>query len=121
MGAMAAHGYGIARYGMGLHAGTTTFQSLTMGQLLHPISRRSERHTIFSGEKLPANRYLTIALGGSFALQILTMFVPGLRSLLGLTPIGLLDGAVIAGTAALPLLVNEGTKLIGSNQSEKGE
>jgi Ca2+-transporting ATPase len=38
------------------------------------------------------------------------MVVPGLRSLLGLTPVGLLDGLVISGAALLPLAVNEATK-----------
>ncbi|MGC8494866.1 MAG: HAD-IC family P-type ATPase [Syntrophobacteraceae bacterium] len=116
-GAMAAYAYGIARYGLGAQAGTITFQSLTMGQLLHSISCRSETHSLFRGESLPPNRYLQLALGGSLALQLLTMLVPGLRNLLGLTPIGLLDGAVIAGTAALPLLLNEATKSpIGNEQ-----
>lgn len=111
-GAMTAYGYGIMRYGMGANAGTMAFQSLTMGQLLHALSCRSETHGLFSGVKLPPNPYLTMALGGSFALQTLTIFFPGLRALLGLTPVGLLDGTVIAGTAALPLLINEGTKLL---------
>ena len=79
-GAMGAYAYGIARYGLGARAGTLTFQSLTMGQLLHSISCRSEKHSIFSGEKLPPNRYLTMALGGSFAFQMLTIFVPGLET-----------------------------------------
>jgi P-type Ca2+ transporter type 2C len=116
-GAMAAYAYGIARYGLGPQAGTMTFQSLTMGQLLHAISCRSEKHTIFSEEKLPPNPYLTGALTGSFALQLCTILVPGLRQFLGLSPIGLLDGAVIAGTALLPLLVNEGTKKIGAEEA----
>ncbi len=109
-GALAAYAYGMARYGLGQQAETLTFQSLTMGQLLHSISCRSEKHSIFSGEKLPPNLYLKMALGGSLALQMLTVLVPGLRSLLGLCPIGFLDGVVIAGTAALPLLINEATK-----------
>lgn len=115
-GSMAAYAYGIARYGLGPQAGTMTFQSLTLGQLLHAISCRSEKSGIFRGEKLPSNPYLTMALGGSLTLQVLTMVVPGLRSLLGLTPIGLLDGAVIAGTAVLPLLVNEATKRGGADE-----
>lgn len=115
LGAMTAYGYGILRYGMGANAGTLAFQSLTMGQLLHSLSCRSEKHSMFKGEKLPSNPYLNTALAGSFALQLLTIFVPGLRTLLGLTPIHLLDGAVIAGTAALPLLVNEGTKSLGAD------
>ena len=51
-----------------------------------------------------------MALGGSLVMQFLTMVVPGLRSLLGLAPVGLLDGLVISGSALLPLLVNEATK-----------
>lgn len=114
LGAMTAYGYGIMRYGTGANAGTLAFHSLTMGQLLHALSCRSETHGFFDGRQLPPNPYLTVALSGSFAVQCLTIFLPGLRGLLGLTPINLLDGAVIAGTAALPLLINEGTKVMGT-------
>ena len=43
-------------------------------------------------------------------MQILTMLIPGLRAILGTTPMGLADLAVVAGTSVLPLLINEGTK-----------
>jgi Ca2+-transporting ATPase len=109
-GALTAYGYGIARYGMGPQAGTMAFTSLTIGQLLHSLSCRSDHISIFSREKLPSNRYLNIALGGSLFLQVLAMAVPGLRSLLGITRIGLIDGAVIGASALLPLFVNEMTK-----------
>jgi Ca2+-transporting ATPase len=109
-GALGAYGYGIARYGRGQKAGTLAFLSLTVGQLLHAISCRSEQHSIFGKEKMQPNRYLTAALGGSFAIQLLAMVIPGLRNLLGITPIGILDGLVIGGAAVVPLLVNEGTK-----------
>ncbi len=112
LGAMAAYGYGILRHGTGASAGTLAFHSLTTGQLLHALSCRSEHHSFLRGDKLPPNPHLSLALGGSLALQALTVLVPGLRGLLGLTPIGLLDGAVVAVSAALPLLVNEGTKAI---------
>ncbi len=109
-GTLGAYGYGIARYGMGQKAGSLAFLSLTTGQLLHAISCRSERHSIFGREKLPPNKYLNMALGGSFAIQLLAMVIPGLRNLLGIAPISVLDGVVIGGSAVLPLLVNEGTK-----------
>jgi Ca2+-transporting ATPase len=54
----------------------------------------------------------------------LTMAVPGLRSLLGLAPVSLLDGLVISGSAVLPLLVNEATKQLptdGADDHEKLE
>lgn len=109
-GALGAYGYGIARYGMGQSAGTMAFMSLTTGQLLHALSCRSERYSIFDKEKLPSNKYLNIAIGGSFALQVIVMAVPGLRNLLGIAPINIIDGIVIGGSAVAPFLVNESTK-----------
>ncbi|MEJ2672878.1 MAG: HAD-IC family P-type ATPase [Deltaproteobacteria bacterium] len=111
-GALSAFGYGWLRYGLGNQASTLAFHSLTTGQLLHAISCRSERHSIFSQEKLPPNRYLNLALGGSLLVQIAAMFLPGVRSILGLAPMGLLDGLVIGSSALLPLLVNESTKIL---------
>jgi Ca2+-transporting ATPase len=109
-GALSAYGYGIMRYGMGQRTGTLAFMSLSIGQLLHAISCRSEKHSIFEREKMPSNRYLNIAIGGSLGLQLITMAIPGLRNLLGITPISISDGIVVGGSALLPLLVNEGTK-----------
>jgi Ca2+-transporting ATPase len=108
-GALSAYGYGMLRYGPA-GASTLAFHSLTTGQLLHAVSCRSEKHSIFSPEKLPPNPYLNLALGGSLLVQVAAMFIPGVRSVLGLGPVGLLDGLVIGGTALLPLLVNEATK-----------
>jgi Ca2+-transporting ATPase len=109
-GSLGAFGYGIWRYGLGAQASTLAFHSLTAGQLLHAVSCRSERHSLFSSQRLPANPYLNWAVGGSLALQGLTIFIPGLRSLLNLAPIGVMDGLVIGAAAVLPLLVNEATK-----------
>jgi Ca2+-transporting ATPase len=67
---------------------------------------------LFSKEKMPANQYLNTALVGSLGVQGVAMAVPGLRNLLGITPVGLVDVAVIGGSAILPLLVNETTKSV---------
>ncbi|MDJ0800320.1 MAG: HAD-IC family P-type ATPase [Calothrix sp. MO_167.B12] len=111
---LAAYGYGINRYGIGPQASTIGFMSLTSAQLLHALSCRSKTHSIFSRNQLPPNHYLTYALGGSFALQILAAIVPGLKGLLQVTPINLLDGAVITTSAVLPLLANEGVKTLNN-------
>ncbi|MFB2982032.1 cation-translocating P-type ATPase, partial [Microseira sp. BLCC-F43] len=107
---LAAYGYALSKYGIGAQASTIGFMSLTSAQLLHALYCRSKKHSIYSGEKLPPNQYLTLALGGSFALQILAAFVPGLRGLLQIAPLNIVDTAVIGTSAVLPLLVNEGTK-----------
>lgn len=108
-GALATYGYALARYGAGPAATTHAFTTLTIGQLLHAYSVRSER-SVLSDRALPANRYLDVALGASLAAQLAALFVPGLRSLLGTASIGLVDAGVIAGGAGVPFLVNQLTK-----------
>ena len=107
---MGAYGVGIGIYGMGPKATSLAFQSLTFGQLLHAFSCRSDSQGIFSKEKPPSNPYLNLAIGGSLALQVLTMVIPGFRQLLGLTPLNLFDVAVVGGSAVLPLVINESRK-----------
>ncbi|MCU0567581.1 MAG: cation-transporting P-type ATPase [Oculatellaceae cyanobacterium Prado106] len=116
--ALGAYGYGIWRYGISAQSSTIGFMSLTLAQLMHALSCRSMTRGLFSPDPLPPNGYLTIALGGSVSLQILSAVVPGLSGLLKTTPIHLLDGMVIAGSAFLPLLVNEGTKGFGKRPGD---
>jgi Ca2+-transporting ATPase len=109
-GTMASYGFAVARHGLGPQAGTVAFMTLTLGQLLHAYSCRSERQSIFSATKGPRNRYLDLAIGGSVALQILALLVPGLRTLLGTTRVNAMDVASIAAGATLPFLLNEASK-----------
>jgi Ca2+-transporting ATPase len=126
-GTMGAYGYGIMLYGMGPRAGTMAFMGLTLGQILHALSCRSEKFSIYDRvgangrPPLPPNRYLDTAIAGSLALQGLAIAVPGLRSLLGLAPIGLLDWLVVGGAAVTPLLVNEATKGMGTMRQKTKE
>ncbi len=114
---LAAYGYALTKYGIGAPASTIGFMSLTSAQLLHALYCRSKTHSIYSGKKLPPNQYLTLALGGSFALQILAAFVPGLKGLLQIAPIDIVDTAVIGTSAVVPLLLNEGTKELAASQA----
>jgi Ca2+-transporting ATPase len=107
---LGAYAFGIATYGMGARAGSIAFQSLTIGQLLHALSCRSQSRRIFDKERLPRNRYLDLALGGSLAIQAMTMFVPTLRRFLGLTQLNPLDMAVIGGSSLVALVLNETSK-----------
>jgi Ca2+-transporting ATPase len=119
-GALGAYGYGVVRYGVGPRAGTLAFMSLASGQLLHAVSCRSEKFSIFDKNKLPPNKYLNIALGGTFFLQALAMTIPGIRSLLGITPIGVLDGIIAGASALLPFVVNETSKNYRNSSGELG-
>jgi magnesium-transporting ATPase (P-type) len=120
-GALSAYGYGLMRYGIGPQASTMAFTSLTIGQLLHAISCRSETHRVLSAEPLSPNRYLNLALLGSFTVKVLALVVPGLRSLLGIAPIDLLDSLVIGGSALFPLVVNEASKSLGAKTVSDGQ
>ncbi|AFM22950.1 cation-translocating P-type ATPase [Desulfomonile tiedjei] len=107
---LTAYGYGLLRHGAGPYAGTIAFQSLTNAQILHALSCRSEVKTIFDAEPSPPNPYLKAAIATSLGLQIVIQFVPGLRSLLGLTPLALSDWLVVGGASVIPLLMSEASK-----------
>ncbi|MCG6551633.1 MAG: cation-transporting P-type ATPase [Candidatus Magnetominusculus sp. LBB02] len=107
---LGAYAYGISRYGLSPRAGNMAFLSLSTSQLLHAISCRTDKHNIFSKETLPPNKYMNIALGGSFLLQLLALTVPGLRNLLRISPVNLMDALVAGSASVLPLLINEVTK-----------
>jgi Ca2+-transporting ATPase len=107
---LASYGYGLLKYGAGATASTFAFQTLTTSQILHALTCRSETRTIFDKEKAPPNRYLTIAVVASLGFQLLSQLVPGLRNLLGVTPITLVDTALIGVTSVLPMLVTEAAK-----------
>jgi Ca2+-transporting ATPase len=104
---LAAFAYGLARYGPGARATTLAFQSLTVTQLLHAFSCRSESRKPPWGGKRVRNRYLEWAVDGSLALQALTILLPPLRQFLGLTALDAVDVAVVTGGALLSLATNE--------------
>lgn len=112
---LGAYGYGIYRYGIGCEASAMAFLSLTTSQLFHAISCRSETNSIFGGTDLPPNRYLTVAVAGSLVLQGAALFIPGLRSLLGIGSIRGLDALVVGGNALIPFIINEAIKKQGSS------
>jgi Ca2+-transporting ATPase len=111
-GALGAYGFGLVRYGMGAQATTLAFMSLSVSQIVHALSCRSKSSLLFEreGKPLQSNPYLHLAVGGTLSMQAAALMVPGLRSLLGITPIRLLDGLVIGASALWPFLFNETTK-----------
>lgn len=107
---LGAYGYGLARYGISPQSKSIAFMSLSTSQLIHAYTCRTEKHTILDGGKLPANKYLHAAVGGTMLLQLLVMLVPPLRNLLGVTPLKGTDAVVAGASALVPLIINESTK-----------
>lgn len=107
---LVTYGYALWNYGIGLHASTIGFMSLTLAQLLHAISCRSQSRVLLSSHHRPTNLYLVIALIGSIGLQLITFAIPPLQHLLQIVPLNRIDIAVITLSAVLPLMVNEFAK-----------
>jgi Ca2+-transporting ATPase len=108
--ALAGYLYAITRYGVGPRASTVAFNTLTISELLHAISCRSRTHSFYHDKFLPKNLYLELALGGSVAAQIAANLIPGIRRLLGMTPMSVMDTLVVLTSSGLPLLINEALK-----------
>lgn len=113
-GTMGAHDWALRRYGLGMKTNTVSFTTIVMAQLLQASSCRSPRP--FSlGE--PRNPYLFWTIAGTAALQAATFFPP-LRSILGTLPLGGADLAIGAAGAAVPYLLTETSKLLGTGRKK---
>jgi Ca2+-transporting ATPase len=109
--ALGAFGVALSRSGDAARASTVAFSTLSAAQLLYALACRSDSRSglIRLGDNVP----LVAGVGGMLALQAATLAVPPLRSLLGLTPLGLSDLALVGIGAATPLLMREALKTGG--------
>ncbi|MEN2994051.1 MAG: cation-translocating P-type ATPase [Thermodesulfovibrio sp.] len=103
--------YGVSRYGISPSSSTIAFLTLSLSQILHAYSCRSRYRSFFSGNTF-SNKYLNLAVGGTLLLQVAAMFISGLRNLLGLTPLKMLDYGVIFLATLGSFFANEGLKKI---------
>jgi Ca2+-transporting ATPase len=101
--ALGAHAVGLVRYGAGPQATSVAFSTLTTAQLLHALTYRARS----SGA---GGRVLLGTVAGTIGLQLGAMAFPPLRRILGLTPLGLADWALVGAGSMLPLVVNELTR-----------
>ena len=110
-GALAAYGIGVLRYGMGPVAQTMAFASLLGAQLLHVLLARAGDGPIL-GSHRPRNRTLMAGMALSAGLQMLALFFPPMRAVLGGTALGLVDVGIAAAGAVLPIALIEIERLI---------
>jgi Ca2+-transporting ATPase len=112
-GTLGAYAWALRRYAAGPKARSVAFMTLTIAQLLHALSCRSEHRSIFDRDLGPMNWPLKLGVGGSLALQLVATVIPGLGSLLGLARLRPVDWLAVALGAGLPLLTNEALKKAG--------
>jgi Ca2+-transporting ATPase len=120
-GTLGAFLYGLRRYGPGPAASTLAFNTLTLNELAHAFSSRSNHRILFSDHSLPPNPHLVKAIAGMGGLQLLVSVLPGARRLLGTTPLGVADIAVIAAGVFIPLIINEASKPGNATQTVVGK
>lgn len=80
-------------------------------QNLHVFNCRSETRSAF-GHSLRGNRWLVPAVVAAQAAHLGAMYVPGLRDVLGLAPVGLADWLAVAGGSLGLVAVMEGYKAL---------
>jgi Ca2+-transporting ATPase len=110
-GSLAAYTYALRTGGGGPRASTLAFLTLTGTQLLHTLSARSDKHSIFDRKHLETNRYIPMSIVGGLGLTLLSQFTPA-RNLLGSVPIPARDWIVILACAVAPFLAIELQKTI---------
>jgi Ca2+-transporting ATPase len=106
-GTLASYGWALARYGTGPRANSVAFTSLTLAQLLHMFTARSDTSSLFDAKRLPMNAPFASVFMVGCVMQLGTLFFPPLRRLLGTVALGPVD--LLAGLlgAAGPYVVNE--------------
>jgi len=109
--ALGAGLFGAMRYGLSSpQARTMAFGSLTSAQLLHALAYRSSSQSVFQPAGLSGSPQLFAIVGGSLAAQLAAMLVPGVRNVLGVAPIGLLDALAMAAGGLAPFLLSEAAR-----------
>jgi Ca2+-transporting ATPase len=122
-GAIGASAWSALRGGGPARSGTIAFTTLACAQLLHTISSRSAEHSIFDVRRsLATNRYIPLSIALTTGLQVLGGLFPGTRRLLGTVPLTVRDWGVVGLGSVLPLLANEGLKVLRRrNPSTNGD
>jgi Ca2+-transporting ATPase len=112
LAALVSQGIGTMRYGQGPEAAGMGFTTLTVSQLLHAISSRSERVPVTGYGGLRPNRYLTRAVAGLLGMQLAVSVFPPARRLLGLQRLGALDLVTAGALSLAPFFAVEASKLL---------
>ena len=100
------------RSGQGLtHAVTVAFMTLSLVQIVHTLSARSDSRSAFT-RGMFANRWLWAAVTGSVAIQLLAVEVPFLQRVLRTVSLTQTDWPLVIGSALLPLVVIEVVKIV---------
>jgi Ca2+-transporting ATPase len=100
------------------NARTVAFCTLVTFQLLFAFSARSETETIWKLGPF-SNRKLLAAVGASFVLQLIVVYLPGAGKAFGTVPIGWEEWVLIIAISLIGLIANEIWKFVASANRHK--
>jgi Ca2+-transporting ATPase len=89
-------------------AQTAAYATIAVAELVFVFSCRAELRPAW---RLPRNRHLELAVVGSLALLLATIYVPALHSAFGTVSLTMEELAVVLAFAVVPAVVAEGAKL----------
>ena len=92
------------------YANTFAFLTLISGELLRAFSGRSETKSLFK-IGLFGNRYLNIAVAGSYVLTFIILMTPAFRSIFAIHSLSINHLMIAFGFSLIPLLFGEISKL----------
>ncbi len=92
---------------------TMLLTTMVLTQLLHSISFRSTRRSIWSAESL-RNRWLVLALAGSFAAHLVVLYAPAVSTIFKTVPLGLTDWGAVLVASAIPLVLMDAVKVLSA-------
>jgi P-type Ca2+ transporter type 2C len=95
-------------------ARTYAFATFAVNSMVYVFAYRSLRRSLFRSGRLSRNKPLVWGVAGGLALGVAAVLLPGLRRLLGLTPLHLDQWLVIAGVALGLLATVELAKFISN-------
>ena len=94
------------------HARTVAFTTLAAFQWFQAFNARSRRQSVFALGIL-SNRWLLLGVGVALGLQLLVIYTTAGQALFGTVSLTAVDWALIAGTAASILAIDEVFKALG--------
>jgi Ca2+-transporting ATPase len=94
---------------------TMLLTTMVTMQLLHSFSFRSSTRSIFSVESLK-NRWLLLAVAGSFTAHLTVLYVPGISAVFKTVPLGLGEWGAVLVASLVPLAIIDFAKVMAAKR-----
>ncbi|MFD2436434.1 cation-translocating P-type ATPase [Modicisalibacter luteus] len=97
-----------------------TLLLMVLFENIHLLSCRSERRSLFK-VPLRSNPLLLLSIIGAHGIHVAAMYIPGLKDVLGVSPVSWQTWAVLLGIAVTLLFVDESAKWLRSRKVSSGK